>query len=109
MPKRSSAFLPVLAVACGLLIAWVDSRPAWDDTGVTVGTLLLAAAFFAALRPRRPWLWALAVGGWIPVLGIIQSHNYGSLIAPAVALFGAYLGAFARKAMTSGPKKGNAS
>jgi hypothetical protein len=96
MPKRASAFLTVLAPAVGLLIAWVDSRPTWDDTGVTAGTVFLAAAFFAALQPRHPWLWALAVGIWIPLLGLIRSHNNGSIIALAVALFGAYLGAFAR-------------
>jgi hypothetical protein len=104
-----SLVLPILAVACGLLIAWVDSRPTWDDTGVTVGTVLLASALFSALRPRRPWFWALAVGVWIPVLGIIQGRHYGSLIALAVALFGAYLGAFARKVMASEPKKGDRS
>ncbi len=30
------------AVAVGLLIAWVDSRPNWDDTGILVGAILLA-------------------------------------------------------------------
>lgn len=109
MPKDASAVLLVLAVAFGLLIAWVDSRPGWDDTGVTVGTVLLAAAFFAALKPRRPWLWALAVGVWVPIFEIVQGGSYGSLIALAVALIGAYLGAFARKILAPGPKKGDRS
>ena len=109
MRRDFSAGLGILAVVCGLLIAWVDSRPSWDDTGVTVGAVFLAAAFFAALLPRHPWLWGLAIGAWIPVFGIFQNHSYGSLVALAVALLGAYVGAFARKALASGPKKGDRS
>jgi hypothetical protein len=103
--KGASAFLLLLAVAIGLLIAWVDSRPTWDDTGVTAGTVLIAAALFSALKPRHPWLWALAVGGWTALFGILRTHNYGSLLGLAVALFGAYLGALARRAISPpGPK-----
>jgi hypothetical protein len=36
-----------LAIAAGLLIADIDSRPAWDDTGITAGMI-----FFGALGRR---------------------------------------------------------
>jgi hypothetical protein len=91
--------LIALAVAVGLVIAWIDTRPGWDDTGVTAGLLLAASAIFAALRPRAPWLWAIAVGVWIPLVGILGTHNYGSLLALAIAFLGAYGGAMVRKTL----------
>jgi hypothetical protein len=56
------------ALAVGLAIAVVDLSPGWDDTGVSAGALLTAAALFGAARPSRAWLWALALGLWVPVL-----------------------------------------
>jgi hypothetical protein len=99
-PRSMTAGLAVSAVMAGLLIAWVDSRPTWDDTGITAGVVFLAAAFFAALSARRPWFWALAVGAWIPLFGIAIGHNAGALLALAPALVGAYAGALARRAMS---------
>jgi hypothetical protein len=91
------SFLPLaLALALGLGITLVDSRPKWDDTGITAGAVFLVALLFGAISPRRAWLWALAIGGWIPVLGIASHRNFGALIALAPAFLGAYIGAFLR-------------
>lgn len=87
----------VLALAAGLALAWIDARPGWDDTGLLVGALLLVAGGFGLLAPRRPWVHALAIGVWIPLAGIVRTHNYGSLMALAVAFAGAYGGAAARR------------
>lgn len=95
------------AVCVGLLIAWVDSRPTWDDTGITVGVLLLACAGFGAVRPGYAWLWALAIGAWIPLAGILFAGNYGTLLALAIAFIGAYAGALARRILL--PEAGPAS
>jgi len=95
--RNAMAGLLVLAVLAGLAIAWLDSRQGWDDTGVTAGLILLTCGGFAALRPARPWLWAVAVGGWIPLLEIASSGNYGSLLALAVSFLGAYSGALVVK------------
>jgi hypothetical protein len=89
--------LPV-AVCLGLLIAYVDSRPNWDDTGITAGAILVTSGIFGLLSPSRPWLWALAVGAWIPVFAIASSRNFGSLLVFVFAFAGAYAGMGVRKA-----------
>jgi hypothetical protein len=50
--------LLVLAGFAGVAVAYVDSRPTWDDTGVTAGAMFLFAAVLGLLGPQRPWLWA---------------------------------------------------
>ena len=82
----------VIALAWGGLITYVDSRPTWDDTGVTVGTLLVISGMFGFVGPKQPWLWALALGVWIPLLGIVRTQNYSALLALIVAFAGAYGG-----------------
>ena len=84
--------LLVVAASLGLSIAYVDSRPNWDDTGVTAFALLLTCAIFGALVPDRPWRWALAVGVWVPAAGIVMSGNFGALLALGFAFAGAYGG-----------------
>jgi uncharacterized ion transporter superfamily protein YfcC len=39
----------------------------------------------------------LAIGLWIPLVGIVSSQNYESLVALAVAFLGAYSGALLAK------------
>jgi hypothetical protein len=87
----------LLAAAAGLVIAWVDSRPGWDDAGITAGMIFLAAALFGALRSSRAPVWALAVGIWVPLFGIVLHRNFGSLLALAVAFIGAYAGVLTRR------------
>jgi len=94
--------LVVLALALGGLLAYVDSRPNWDDTGVLVGILLIASMAFGFMGPRRPWLWALALGLWIPLVGWIRTHSAAPLVALVVAFVGAYLGMAAHRATQSG-------
>jgi hypothetical protein len=76
----------------GLSIALVDSSPGWDDTGISAAAVFASCALLGALSPARPWLSALMVGLWIPALGVALHHNYGSVMAVAVALGGAYAG-----------------
>ncbi|HJU01286.1 MAG TPA: hypothetical protein VJ966_08780 [Actinomycetes bacterium] len=88
------------ALALGLALALVDSSPGWDDTGVSAAAVLVTAAAFGAARPSRAWLWALAVGLWIPAMGIALRHNPAALIALVPAVLGAYAGAAARRLLT---------
>jgi hypothetical protein len=94
-----SLIMQRIVFALGVLLGYVDSRPTWDDTGITAGMLLIATAIAGALAPQRPWLWALCIGVWIPLFGIRNSANYGSLIALAVAFAGAYAGMLIRRSV----------
>ena len=94
--NRAFIFLLVLALLIGAAITWIDTRPTWDDTGVTAGMIAIATALLGAAMPSRAWVWALAVGVWIPVIGIAHG-NMAAGLALVVALAGAYTGAMARK------------
>jgi hypothetical protein len=83
-----------LALCAGLGIAWVDSRPGWDDTGVTAAALVIAAAL-AAFARVPPWLAAILVAG--PVLAAELPIGTGVLLAIPLAIAGAYAGAFVRR------------
>jgi hypothetical protein len=86
------------ALLCGLFFAYVDSRPSWDDTGVLVGAIVLSSGMLGALGPRRPWLWALAVGAPMPLYNFFVTHQPpASAVAIVFALVGAYAGAGLRK------------
>ena len=87
------------AVLMGIAIAYVDSRPAWDDTGFTAFALVMAGAVCGFVAPRRPWRWALAVGIWIFVFAIGRSVSPDAVMMLTVVLFslsGAYAGAAIR-------------
>jgi hypothetical protein len=76
----------------GLAIALIDARPTWDDTGITAGVVLLTAFIVSALAGRRPWLFALLVGIWVPAITVVNGGDPVSLLALAFALAGAYAG-----------------
>lgn len=84
--------LLTIAAAAGLFSVYVDSRPAWDDTGILAGGLLLVSGLLTLLGYRRPWLAALAVGVWIPVYEILKSHDFMMLVILLIPLIGAYGG-----------------
>ena len=86
----------VIAILLGISIAYIDTRPHWDDTGISVLMILIAAFISGLLSPQRTWLIALAVGVWIPLFNIITARNFGSLIALIPAFIGAYSGYFAK-------------
>jgi hypothetical protein len=92
--------LIVAAILIGIGIAYVDSRPTWDDTGITAGALLMAAGCLGLIAPQRPWVWALAVGIWIPAHAIVHQRSIGSLVMLVVLAFpfaGAYAGMAVRR------------
>jgi hypothetical protein len=95
MRGKSWLILVPIGLAIGLAIALVDTSPGWDDTGISAAAVFAGSGLLAAVHPRRPWVWALAVGLWIPALNIASHHNYGSLIALIFAFAGAYAGALA--------------
>jgi hypothetical protein len=80
------------AVLSGLLFAYVDALPRWDDSGILAGCLLLVGGLLTLLGHRRPWLIALAVGLWIPLHDIYLTHDYKMVLVLLFPLVGAYAG-----------------
>lgn len=81
----------------GITIAWIDSRPNWDDTGVSAFLVLMAALLCGYLAAKKPWIIALAVSLWIPLYSILSTHNYGAFLALIPGFIGAYAGYLLKK------------
>ena len=94
-----SHFMPriagVFAIVAGSVIAWVDTRPSWDDTGVTAGALL-GVAGLVALAGLRWWIAAGLVVCPL-LLAEIRSAGWGLVVAPAFAAVGGIGGALLRR------------
>ncbi len=91
--------LLVVAVIAGLLIAYVDSRPNWDDAGITVSSLVLSAAIIGLFVRRKPWLFGFAVGIWIPIFQIYRAGDFRLLVVLVFPMIGVHAGWALRKAM----------
>ncbi|HLO14793.1 MAG TPA: hypothetical protein VK206_08190 [Anaerolineales bacterium] len=105
---RMQKLLLVLAVLTGLFIAYVDSRPTWDDTGITAGAMLLSSGLLTLLGYRRPWLIALAIGLWTPLYETYVSRNFslpGVVLLPVVILLITFVGAYSGWAVRLGIRK----
>ena len=85
------------AIAMGIGIHWIDSRPNWDDAGVTAGLIVVVAGAFGFASPKRAWLWAIAVGIWIPLAGILHGGGIEEALVLLIAIVGAYAGVLFRK------------
>jgi hypothetical protein len=90
-PKMQRALLAA-AVVVGLLIAYVDSLQKWDDTGITVFALVFCGGVLGLIVPRRPWLYGLAVGLWLPLRAIVLTHDLKFVVVLAFPLAGVYAG-----------------
>ena len=101
-PDRLTTVLGVAALAMGIAIGYVDSRPGWDDTGVTAGLLALAAAIVAAVDGRRPWLWTALVGLPLAIIEVPQTGSAAPLAGLLFAAVGASIGLVARRALGVG-------
>ena len=98
----------VVAVLLGLFIAFVDSRPGWDDTGITAGAMLLSSGLLTLLGYRRPWLIGLAIGLWTPLYETYLSHNLrfpGVILFPLFVVLIPMVGAYAGWAVRLGIRK----
>jgi len=91
------AALALGAIAAGCLIAAMDTRPGWDDTGVTVGALLLASAL-ASAGGLRWWLTPILVAGPL-LVAELPGLGWGALLVVGISLAGAGMGAAVRAAL----------
>jgi hypothetical protein len=86
----------VVAVVAGIGIAVIDSRPGWDDTGITAALLAIAALVAVLIegsgRVVRVAALAVLVAIWIPILEIAAPGAYGSLLAFVFSGVGAFIG-----------------
>jgi hypothetical protein len=82
----------------------MDSRPGWDDSGITAGLIVLIAALYGYLYPARPWIWALTVSSWIPLHAIVLTSNFKMLLITLFGFAGSYLGAAVKNNKPSEPK-----
>ena len=89
--------LLLAAMSVGATLTWIDTRPGWDDTGISAMLIFLSCAAFGAISPRRYWLWALAIGLWIPLIEIVVKHTVASILALILAFAGAASGAAIRR------------
>ncbi|HTP14178.1 MAG TPA: hypothetical protein VMM37_11145 [Bacteroidota bacterium] len=85
----------------GLILAWIDTRPNWDDTGIEVGIILCSSFCFGFAQPRFAWLWAVLVGIWIPVINVFVQHDFMSCVILFISFIGAYAGVLIQKVLKS--------
>ncbi|MCX6552891.1 MAG: hypothetical protein NTY02_18130 [Acidobacteria bacterium] len=97
---RVTAVIACFALTAGCAIAWMDTRPSWDDTGVTAGALFLASALASALGVRW-WLAPIMVAGPL-LVAEIRGLGWGALLICAIALAGAGIGLAVRRLTRSG-------
>ena len=93
---KGQRVLSIAAIALGLTIAYVDSRPTWDDTGITAAGLALSALIAVLIegsgRPLRAAAIAVLVGIWIPVFEIAAPGTYGTLLSFVFSAVGTFVG-----------------
>lgn len=95
--KRPYIFSIILAAIFGIGITWIDSQPTWDDTGITVLMVLIASFACGFIGIENPWLIALLVSAWIPLLGIVLHYSFTGLLALFPGFIGAYTGSGLKK------------
>lgn len=90
MTYARAVLAATFALALGAGVAWLDTRPKWDDTGVTAGCLLFAAGVVAVVGVRW-WQAALLVACPL-VLVEYRSAGLGIVVALAFTTAGAAVG-----------------
>ena len=99
MKKQPLTFWILLfsALIFGLFLGWMNSLPHWDDTGITVGAILVVSFILGILMPKLAWLWAIIIGVCIFSFDFILRGSFNSVVAFVFAFIGAYIGVFFKK------------
>jgi hypothetical protein len=87
----------ILSTLAGMTIAWIDSQPGWDSTGITAVVLFVTAFAAGVLSPKRWWLWALTTGIWIPAAGLMRTGDVMMLLVLLFTFGGAFSGELVSK------------
>jgi hypothetical protein len=103
-PRRADWPFVVVALGCGALIGYAQLR--WGELAISALLLAMVTMFLGAMRPRRPWLWALLVALCVPAAQLFayigrehftRGAIFGSSALLAPAFVCAYGGAVGRK------------
>ncbi len=97
-----------IAFALGGIITYVATRPDIHFGGIAIA-LFIIAFLFGFIQSKYPWLFALALGIWIPLLvlfkgffkGLFRVQNVWAILALLIAFAGAYAGAFLRNKLSA--------
>lgn len=92
-------FGTALALIAGCALLWIDTRPGWDDTGITAGLLCLSSAAVTLLGLGW-WLATLLVAGPL-VCAEFRTLGAGFFLPLLIAAGGALLGYGLRRALRS--------
>jgi len=93
--------LLAVGVAAGVGLAYLDSLPTWDDSGILASGLLLASGALTLAGFRPAWLAALATGIWIPAHAIASGGDLRMAVVLIFAMAGAYAGMLIRAGFES--------
>lgn len=101
-----NVILPILALAGGIFIGYVDSHS--DTPAITLLLLAVLTFVLGSLGPRRAWVWAILAGVGVPALdfalprmGLAPWDTASPPTIPsclgiaAVAMAGCFAGAYA--------------
>jgi hypothetical protein len=103
-PIRADWPFVLVALGFGTLIGYVQLR--WGELAISALLVAMVTMILGAMRPRRPWLWALLVALCVPAAQLFaylgrehftRGAIFGSFALLAPAFVCAYGGAVGRK------------
>ncbi len=96
-PDLRSWIVATWSMLGGMIIAWIDSQPNWDDTGITAGMLFIVAGIAGYFHPKRFWFWAVLCGIWIPLVAILRRGDVLMLLVLLIPMGGSFSGTLIRR------------
>lgn len=97
LPDNKFLILIILSLLAGLIIGWIDTRPRWNDTGITVALIFISSFILGIFSNRNAWVIALIIGLCITTLNFLVSNRIDSAVSILIALAGAYGGVLLKK------------
>ena len=103
-PRRADWPFTMVALVLGALIGYAQLR--WGELAISALLVSMGTMFLGAVRPRRPWLWALLVALCVPAAQLFahlgrehftRGAIFGSFALLAPAFVCAYGGAVGRR------------
>lgn len=81
----------VVALLGGLFIGWIDESMRWSDNARVGFCLVVFAAAGVFIARQKPWLVALLVAIWIPLMPPSEILHWKPWLALIPALISAYI------------------